>query len=60
MSKNKVLLEESYNELEARYQYFETKYHALLNKNYSFKNDISTVQKNDNENEELKNNLKNI
>ena len=60
MSKNKVLLEESYNELESRYQYFETKYHELLNKNYSFKNDISTVQKNDNENEELKNNLKNI
>jgi hypothetical protein len=60
MLNNLGLLRAAYNELHARYEYFEQQYHELLNDNYDVKNAISqTVFKNKTV-EDQKNILKNL
>jgi hypothetical protein len=60
MLENKELLLNSYHELKGRYEYFEKKYHDLLQDNYTFKNPIADLIAKNMEVESQKDLLKNL
>ena len=60
LSKNKALLIQLYEQLVQRYDYFDKKYHDLLEQNYQAKSDFASFSIKNEEIDAIKNELKNI